>query len=109
MQNSSAILLVEHRRNSIIPEFDWLYVDPAGKKKALVFSPTLATVGVDKKVPERCKYVTSHPGGFEREKEKDRNFQPTKKQCTKLSASKGKQSTSLKRYCWKTFLKGYVP
>ena len=51
----------------------------------LVFFPTLATVGVDKKVPERRKYGMSHPSGFESEKEKDRDFQPTKKQRMKPS------------------------
>ena len=71
----------------------------AGKKKALVFSSTLATFGVDK-VPERRKYGMSDPSGLESEKEKDCDFQPTKKWRTKPSASKGKQSTSLKRYCW---------
>ena len=45
-----------------------------------MFSPTLATVGVDNKVSERCKYGMSHPSGFESKKKKDHNFQPTKKQ-----------------------------
>ena len=80
----------------------------AGKKKALVFSPTLATFGVDK-VPERRKYGMSDPSGLESEKEKDCDFQPTKKWRMKRSASKGKQSTSLKHYCWKTISKGYAP
>ena len=75
----------------------------------LVFSPTLATVGVHKKVPERRKYGMSHLSSFESEKEKDRDFQPTKKRRIKPSASKGNQSTSLKCYCWKTILKRYVP
>ena len=61
-----------------------------------VFSPTLAIIGVDEKVPERCKYEMSHHNGFESEKNKDCNFPPIKKQCTKPSASKGKQSTLLK-------------
>ena len=39
-----------------------------------MFSPTLATVGVNKKVPERHKYGMSHPSGFESEKEKDCDF-----------------------------------
>ena len=74
-----------------------------------MFSPTLATVGADKKVPEKRKYGMSHPSGFESEKEKDRDFQPIKKRRTKPSASKGKQSTLLKCYCWKTISKRYVP
>ena len=71
-----------------------------------MFCPTLATVGVDKKVPEICKYGMSHPSGFESE---NRDFQPTKKRCTKPSVSKGKQSTLLKYYWWKTISKRYVP
>ena len=67
-------------------------------KKALVFPPTVA---VDTKVPEICKYGMSDWSGFESDNEKDYDFQHTKKQCTKLSASKGKQGTLLKRYCWK--------
>ena len=49
-------------------------------------------------VPERCKYAMSDRTGFESEKEKDDNLQPTKKQCTKLSAPKEKQGTSLNSY-----------
>ena len=70
--------------------FDWLAL--AGKKKALVFSPTLATTDVEKKVPERHRYGMSDPSGFQSEKEKHQDFQPTKKRCTKLSTFKGKQT-----------------
>ena len=75
-----------------------------------MFSPTLANIGVDKKVPERRKYGMSHPNGFESEKEKDHDFQPTEKwHTTRPSAFKGKQNTSLKCYCWMTIPKRYVP
>ena len=47
----------------------------ATKKKALVFSPILATVGVDKKVPERRKYGISDWNGFEEEKDDICNLQ----------------------------------
>ena len=41
----------------------------AMKKKVLVISPTLATIGVNKKVLERRKYGMSDPSGFESERE----------------------------------------
>ena len=44
--------------------------------------------------------------GFESEKEKEDDLQPTKKRRTKPSAPKGKQGTSLKSYRWKTISKG---
>ena len=40
------------------------------KKKALVLSPILTTVGVDKKVPEIHKYGSSDRSVFGSEKEK---------------------------------------
>ena len=46
---------------------------------------------------------------FESEKEKENDFQPTKKRRTKPSAPEGKQRSKLKRYRWKSILKGYVP
>ena len=58
------------------------------RKKALVISLTLATSRVDKKMPERHKYGMSDRSVFESKKDKDNDFQPTKKRCTKLSASK---------------------
>ena len=60
----------------------------AVRKKALVISLTLATSHVDKKVPERHEYWMSHWSIFESEKDKDDDFQPTKKRCTKPSVSK---------------------
>ena len=60
----------------------------AARKKALVISLTLATFSVDKKAPERHKYRMSDWSVFGSEKDKDDNFQPTKKRCTKPSASK---------------------
>ena len=73
----------------------------AARKKALVLSLTLATVSVEKKVSERRKYGMSDRSIFESEKEED-DFQPTKKHHTKPSVPKRK----LKRYCWKSNLKG---
>ena len=41
----------------------------AAEKKVLVFSPTLATVGINKVVPERCKYGMTDQSVLESEKE----------------------------------------
>ena len=60
----------------------------AARKKALVISLTLAASHVDKKVPERHEYGMSHRSVFESEKDKDDDFQPTKKHRTKPSVSK---------------------
>ena len=46
---------------------------------------------------------------FESEKEKEDDFQPTKKRRTKPSAPKGKQRGKLKCCRWKSISKGYVP
>ena len=71
-----------------------------------MLSLNLATFSVEK-VPERCKYGMSDWSVFDSEKEKE-DFQPTKKRPTKPSAPKGKQRSMLKRYHWKSILKGYV-
>ena len=81
----------------------------AARKKALMLSLTLATFCVKKKVPERHKYGMSDWSVFESEKEKVKDFHPTKKRPTKPSAPKGKQRSKLKCYRWKSILKGYVP
>ena len=72
-----------------------------------MLSLTLATFRVDKKVQEGRKYGMSDRSVFESEREED-DFQPTKKCRTKLSLSKGKQSSKLKHCCWKNILKRYV-
>ena len=77
----------------------------AAKKKVFVFSPKLASVGVHKKEPESRKYGMSDRSDFESGKEKDDDFQPTKKSYMKLSAPKGKQGTSLKHYHWRSISK----
>ena len=45
---------------------------------------------------------------FASEKEKEDDFQPTKKRRTKLSTPKGKQRSKLKVYHWRSILKGYM-
>ena len=62
-------------------------------------SPIMATVGVNKNVPERCKHGT---GVVLRVKDDD--FQPTKKWCLLLR----KAGNLLNCYRWKTISKGYV-
>ena len=51
----------------------------AARKKALLLSLALATFSFDKKVPEKRKYGISDRSVFESEKEKEDDFQPTKK------------------------------
>ena len=51
----------------------------AARKKALVLSLTLATFSVEKKVSERRKYGMSDQSVFESEKEKEDDFQHTRR------------------------------
>ena len=65
----------------------------AARKKTLMLSLTLATSRVDKKMPERRKYGMSDRSVFESKKDKEDDFQPTKKRRrTKPSASKAQLS-----------------